>query len=58
MLHFTAIFKDGTRITKSSKEVISDYHFRNWIIKKKLDLKHGSIVDITSYDDPIIVKKR
>lgn len=48
MLRFTATFKDGTKITKTSKEVISDYDFRNWIIRKKLNLRHGVIVDITT----------
>ena len=58
MLKFTATFYDGTKITKTSKEIISDYHFRNWIIRKKLDMKHGMIMDISSDDDQRITKKR
>ena len=55
MLKFTATFYDGTKITKTSNEIISDYHFRNWIIRKKLNLKHGNIIDITAEQ---VAKKR
>ena len=48
MLKFTAIFYDGAKISKTSNEIPSDTAFRNWIIRKKLDMKHGMIMDITA----------
>ena len=47
MLKFTATFYDGTKISKTSNEIASEVTFRNWIIRKKLDMKHGMIMDIT-----------
>ena len=55
MLKFTATFYDGTKISKTSNEIPSDTAFRNWIIRKKLDMKHGMIMDIT---DEVIKRKR
>ena len=47
MTKYTATFKSGKQITKTSREFKNRLDFYNWICKNRLGKTYGSLVEIT-----------
>lgn len=47
MTKYTAIFKGGTEIVKTSEQFKNRLDFYNWICLNKLGKKYGKVVEIT-----------
>lgn len=48
MTRYTATFKSGKQITKTSEDFGSRLEFYNWICENRLGRIYGSLVEITA----------